>query len=98
MALGLAWVRGAFVPVLKDTRPIAVAWGPLNWTWQLAPVKSVQVRAVSLTDGSPSLEPIEGLQCWEAFPVCRMPGASPLIERRGPEVGDGFRPVAPPGS
>jgi hypothetical protein len=92
VATMLSVLRGGFAPVLKDTQPQSRTTGPIVLTLSLAPVKEVPVTKRTLADGTTVLEPVADLQCWRAFPLCRLPGSADDIVSRGDTLTDGFRP------
>ena len=68
-----------------------------SWSGQpVDPPVAVTTEAV-MEDGSTVTVPTPpGDQCWTAYPLCRPNYESNAIERRGPNLADGFRPIPTP--
>jgi len=74
-----------------ETQPTDLGNGLLSLTVYLAPPQTPITSVGSLSDGTPVTHPTQDGNCWAQFPLCILPGSGAGIERRGPQLSDGFR-------
>lgn len=87
-------VRGGYATVISTVESSPVRLGPVVLDRRLAPLPDVAVVGRTLADGTATVSPAEGDQCWGTFPLCTPAYSGDGIRSRGSSVRDGFMPVA----
>jgi hypothetical protein len=88
-------VRGGYGTVVSTVESSPVRFGPVEFDRRLAPLPDIAVVGRTLVDGTAIVSPAEADQCWGVFPLCTPAYAGDGIRSRGPNIRDGFVPVAP---
>ena len=81
----------------RGAEPVAtpLRLGPVSLTVNLGAPQEVETEPGQLPDGTPVTYPRDRADCWNAFPLCLMRGASPQVESIGDTIQEGFRPIRP---
>lgn len=64
-------------------------WFPIAYAY--TPVTQVEITEVELPTGLPALAPVDGDQCWDAYPLCS-PQLPSSLRLRGTSIQEGFLP------
>jgi len=76
-----------------DPTPVTLTTGIGSITANLGAPAQIPTRTEVLPDGTITLVPVMGENCWNAFPLCVTGRASLSFRSRGPSIQSGFEPI-----
>ncbi len=85
--------NGRIEPRGRPAQPVPVTWLGVELSLRLAPPQTPDVVGGQLGDGTHVIYPAVGNNCWDAFPLCLLPGDGGGVQRRGSTIEDGFMPL-----